>query len=177
MNLPPEIETKIAILEKENKQLRTSTSALKASASSAKSVSYFLGVLVLFAIAFITWLWRDEGVLFRSNDPVVQDTIAVETEKELPEEKTSPWNEGLYFCVQIGAYKNVDLSLYSETYAFFRYHLDNNLYKYTLGIFSSYEQAHVFRSEMLRLGLDDAFVQAIHNGAPIGIEKALEMSK
>lgn len=176
MNIPPEIETKFNILEKENKQLRANTSKLKDASSSAKSVSYLLGILLLFAIAFIAWLWRDEGALFRASDDVaVVDTNVVEV--EVPIEKTSPWNEGLYFCVQIGAYKDVDLTLYSETYTFFRYHLQDNLYKYTLGIFSSYEQAHAFRSEMLRLGLGDAFVQAIYNGDPIHIEKALEMSE
>ncbi len=174
MNIPPEIEKKISVLERENKQLRSNTTKLKDSASSARSVSYLLGILLLFALAFIVWLWRDEGGLFRSaEDVAVVDTTVVEV--ETPIEKTSPWNEGLYFCVQIGAYKHVDLTLYSEKYTFFRYHLQDSLYKYTLGIFSTYEQAHEFRSEMLRLGLEDAFVQAIFDGEPIHIEKALEM--
>lgn len=177
MSLPPEIEKKLTLLEKENRQLRKETSSAKATSSSAKSIAYLMTILFLFAAVFIAWLWRDEGKLFGADKAAVADTVYVEVEAELPIEKTSPWNEGLFFCVQIGAYKKVDLSLYSEKYTFFRYHLQDDLYKYTLGIFSTYEQAHDFRKEIIRLGLKDAFVQAIYNGEAIPMEKALEMKK
>ncbi|MCH8546621.1 MAG: SPOR domain-containing protein [Cryomorphaceae bacterium] len=175
MSLPPEIEKKLSLLEKENRTLRNETSSAKASSSTAKSVAYLMSILFLFAVVFIAWLWRDEGKLFGAEKSSAADTVYVEVEAELPIEKTSPWNKGLFFCVQIGAYKQVDLSLYSEKYTFFRYHLQDDLYKYTLGIFSTYEQAHDFRKEVQRLGLKDAFVQAIYNGEAIPIEKALEM--
>ena len=174
MYTPPEIEKKMKVLEIENQKLRRADETWQTKVSNTKSIAYLLGLLLLFSLAFIGYVWKDQGRLFQGEPEVIVKEVV---EDEVPIEKTSPWNEGIYFCVQIGAYEKIDLSLYSEKYTFFRYHLRDNLYKYTLGIFSSYEQAHVFRKELIRLGLKDAFVQAIKDGEPIDINVALQEGK
>jgi hypothetical protein len=174
MYTPPEVEKKMKLLENENQKLRRAEQSWQTKVSNIKSLNYLLGLLLLFSLAFIGYLWKDEGHLFQGEPKVIVKEVEPE---EVPIEKTSPWNEGIYFCVQIGAYEKADLSLYSEKYTFFRYHLRDNLYKYTLGIFSTYEQAHDFRRELIRLGLRDAFVQAIKDGEPVEINIALEESR
>ncbi|MCC5915937.1 MAG: SPOR domain-containing protein [Cryomorphaceae bacterium] len=161
--------------EIEIKKLKRAEAEHKSRLYGVKVTAWLLGILLFLAFGFIGYLWYDKGQLFGAEGSQPSIVEVVDTvEVQVPAEAGSPWSKGVYFCVQIGAYKKVDLSLYSEKYTFFRYHLRDDLYKYTLGIFSTYEQAHAFRSELIRLGLKDAFVQAIRDGEPVDIREVIE---
>jgi hypothetical protein len=77
----------------------------------------------------------------------------------------------IIFTVQIAALKNYNENLLSidgiSTYD------ENNLTKYRLGNFITYEEARTFRSQILK-EYKDAFVQALKNETPISIIEALQ---
>jgi len=75
------------------------------------------------------------------------------------------------YTVQVGAFKNKDLGLYSENFVNFKEIKNDDLNKYALGNFESLVEAEKFREELITLGLTDAFVCSYINGERIYLEK------
>jgi cell division protein FtsN len=85
-------------------------------------------------------------------------------------EKEEP-KPALVFTVQIGAFKKEGTRFSSlENVQIFS---ENNMYKYRLGSFDTYQEARSLRKTMLRK-FSDAFVQAVKNNQPISIQEALK---
>ena len=76
----------------------------------------------------------------------------------------------LIFTVQIAALKNKDEDL--ENIDEIKVHYENDLIKYRLGDFETYQEAIEFRSQLLN-EYNDAFIQALKNNKPIFILEAL----
>jgi 3-isopropylmalate dehydratase small subunit len=76
----------------------------------------------------------------------------------------------LIFTVQIAALKNQNEDL--ENIDEIKVYYENDLIKYRLGNFESYEEAREFRSQILN-EYNDAFIQALKNDQPIFILEAL----
>ncbi len=101
-----------------------------------------------------------------------------ESEVEVPvneaDELTSPELEEeipvLIFTVQIAALKNQ-----SEDFEYIdgiKVYYENDLTKYRLGNFETYQEAREFRTQILN-EYNDAFIQALKNEQPISILEAL----
>ena len=90
--------------------------------------------------------------------------------KKIEEIKKSK-EPSLVFTVQVGAYKKANNNLSNVSNV--QISQESNLYKYRLGTFLNYKDARKFRKKSLST-YPDAFVQAILNGKPISIKKALE---
>lgn len=101
-----------------------------------------------------------------------------ESEVEVPvneaNELTSPELEEeipvLIFTVQIAALKNQ-----SEDFEYIdgiKVYYENDLTKYRLGNFETYQEAREFRTQILN-EYNDAFIQALKNEQPISILEAL----
>ena len=87
------------------------------------------------------------------------------------ETKGSLQNE-LVYTVQIAAFEDKDLSLYSDKFVNFREIKSNGFNKYALGNFASLPEAQKFRRELVRLGFRNAFIASYQNGKRLKIEEA-----
>ncbi|MBC7450832.1 MAG: Ezrin/radixin/moesin family protein [Cytophagales bacterium] len=83
--------------------------------------------------------------------------------------------KGVVYKVQIGAFKNKDLSKYFENNKNFSGEVDaDGTKKYTLGSFASYYEAENFKKYLRQMGVSDAWVVAYKDGARVEIKDALE---
>jgi N-acetylmuramoyl-L-alanine amidase len=51
-------------------------------------------------------------------------------------------------------------------------YMEDGLYKYTTGVYKTYEDAHAHRSEMVMIGYTDAFVVTFVNGKRVYVSPA-----
>jgi hypothetical protein len=102
----------------------------------------------------------------------VQDETSIE--KELIEETVNNIEieevPQIIFSVQIAALKNenAEYNRIENIHTFY----EGNLVKYRLGQFATYEEVRAYRASILTR-YSGAFVQALKNGEPINIQKAL----
>ena len=98
----------------------------------------------------------------------------VEVSVNEADELTSPELEEeipvLIFTVQIAALKNQSEDL--EYIDGIKVYYENDLTKYRLGNFETYQEAREFRTQILN-EYNDAFIQALKNEQPISIIEAL----
>ena len=74
------------------------------------------------------------------------------------------------YAVQIGAFVNNDIGLYSESFTQFNEFKADDFYIYSLGALETLEEAQQFRESVVNLGFNDAFVTSYQNGERIPIE-------
>lgn len=91
--------------------------------------------------------------------------------QSLPEQYLKS-NSELFFTIQIGAYKNENKTL--ETIEKIVTTKENNLTKYRLGEFLTYEEAVEYKKMLLSV-CNDAFIVPIKNGERIHITEALKL--
>lgn len=83
--------------------------------------------------------------------------------------------KGVIYKVQIGAFKNKDLSKYFENNKNFSGEIDaDGTKKYTLGSFPTYWEADNFKKYLREMGVSDAWVVAYKDGKRIELKDALE---
>lgn len=78
--------------------------------------------------------------------------------------------QGIAFTIQIGAYKNTNLSDYTNADLQTE---QGNVNKYVLGIFSKYEEAEQLKAHLKNMGLKDAWVVSYKDGQRVNIEDVL----
>jgi hypothetical protein len=83
--------------------------------------------------------------------------------------------KGIIYKVQIGAFKNKDLSKYFDNNKNFSGEVDaDGTKKYTLGAFSTYWEADNFKKYLREMGVSDAWVVAYKDGKRVELKDALE---
>ncbi|SDM07913.1 hypothetical protein SAMN05421823_11097 [Catalinimonas alkaloidigena] len=83
--------------------------------------------------------------------------------------------DGLVFKVQIGAFKNKNLSKYFENHPNFGGEQDSDgTQRVTLGQFAEYWEADTFKKYLREMGVKDAWIVAYRNGDRIAMQEALE---
>jgi cell division septation protein DedD len=83
--------------------------------------------------------------------------------------------EGVVFKVQIGAFKNKDLSKYLEASENFSGETDENgLKRYSLGVFRDYWEADTFKKYLREMGVKDAWIVSFKDGQRVPIKEVLE---
>jgi 3-isopropylmalate dehydratase small subunit len=97
--------------------------------------------------------------------------VEIPVDKDKKEIKLEEQDEisTLIFTVQIAALKNQNEDL--ENIDEIKVYYENDLIKYRLGNFESYQEAREFRSQILN-EYNDAFIQALKNEQPIPILEA-----
>jgi hypothetical protein len=120
---------------------------------------------------------REEKPVVREEKPVVRETRTTTTGSSgIPERQRLPVQDGVYFRVQLAA-----TSRFTDANTSFAVHnlskpvlveQHNGLYKYTVGSFSTYDQANDFRNLVLSKGIKGAFVVAYRNGRRIDVMDA-----
>ncbi len=82
---------------------------------------------------------------------------------------------GVVFKVQVGAFKNKDLSKYLDNNKNFSGDTDaDGQKKYTLGLFTDYWEADNFKKLLREMGVSDAWVVAYKAGQRVSIKDVLE---
>jgi hypothetical protein len=107
----------------------------------------------------------------------LSDSLAYLNTKLLAAEKavvyTSNGNEppldhnGMKYRVQIGVFKNYDITHLFDDPKYIVHEDVNGLHRYSVGNFNSMEDAEAFKVEMRRLGIKDAFVSTYKDGTRI----------
>ena len=100
----------------------------------------------------------------KDENSIVKDFIeeTVNVVEEVPE---------LIFTVQVAALRNKNAAYKSiENMRIFN---EENLFKYRLGQFATYQEASAYRVSLLNR-YSGAFIQALKNGEPINIKQALK---
>ena len=104
-----------------------------------------------------------------------EPTATPSTPTTTPHQHTEIGAKGVIYKVQIGVFKNKDLSKYFENNPNFSGETDaDGSKKYTLGSFTSYWEAENFKKYLREMGVKDAWVVAYKNGKRVEIKDALE---
>lgn len=83
--------------------------------------------------------------------------------------------EGIVFKVQIGAFKNKDLSKFLEAGDNFSGETDESgLKRYSLGVFRNYWEADTFKKYLREMGVKDAWIVSFKDGQRVPIKEVLE---
>ncbi|MEQ8358389.1 MAG: Ezrin/radixin/moesin family protein [Cytophagales bacterium] len=83
-------------------------------------------------------------------------------------------NEGIVFKVQIGAFKNKDLSKFIDNNPNFSGDEDGGMKKYSIGIFRDYWEADAFKKYLREMGVKDAWIVSYKDGQRVDIKDVLE---
>lgn len=83
--------------------------------------------------------------------------------------KSNVSNQTVY-SVQVGAFEERSLPTLSSSILSGNASRINDFYKYSIGLFSTVEEARKFRKELVKLGFEDAFVASYLNGKRQRIE-------
>ena len=100
--------------------------------------------------------------------------------KKAPESNAEPRKrqdliDGVVFKVQIGAFRNKDLSKYFENHENFSGENDEDgLQKITLGQFRDYWEADTFKKYLREMGVKDAWIVPYKDGVRVPIKDVLE---
>ena len=87
----------------------------------------------------------------------------------------SPTSKGVLFKVQVGAFKNFDITKYFERHQNFSGEVDaDGTMKYTLGVFSEYWEADKFKKYMREMGVKGAWIVSYKDGKRVNIKDVLE---
>lgn len=83
-------------------------------------------------------------------------------------------SKGVVFKVQIGAFKNKDLSKYLKTTENFTGDVEDGLKKYYLGVFRDYWEADTFKKYLREMGVSEAWIVSFKDGQKVPIKDVLE---
>lgn len=110
-----------------------------------------------------------------------------ENERQLSEAKTAATKasssmygapataNGVVFKVQVGAFKNKDLTKYFKNNKNFSGEVDSDgTKKYTLGYFGDYWEADNFKKYLREMGVKDAWIVAYKDGSRVELKQVLE---
>lgn len=83
--------------------------------------------------------------------------------------------DGVVFKVQIGAFRNKDLSKYFDNHENFSGEMgDDGIQKITLGIFRDYWEADTFKKYLREMGVNDAWIVPYKDGVRVEMKDVLE---
>lgn len=97
------------------------------------------------------------------------------TTKDISEDNSTRVAKGVVFKVQIGAYKNKDLSTYTANSEDMATESGaDGTQKYTLGNFTDYWEADKFKKELRNMGVKDAWIVPYKDGQRVPMKDVLE---
>lgn len=91
--------------------------------------------------------------------------------------ENSPFYQGVFYEVQIGAFQYFDLDNYLKSLENLRGYKQDSLNKYVLGKFRDLNQAKLFLRDVRKMGVSDAFIIAKIDGTRVEVKQALEAQK
>lgn len=112
-----------------------------------------------------------------ADNSLALDSLKIENEKlkgELQKLDAYIRFDGVYFVVQIGAFKKFDLGPYLKEWSAISGELIDEMNKYTIGKFKTYEEAKKFKADIKALGIKDAFIVGKIDGKRVDIKEAIQ---
>jgi uncharacterized protein YoxC len=99
--------------------------------------------------------------------------------KSAPKKVDSPFavgdpGVGILFKVQIGAFRNKDLSKFLDNHPNFSGEEEDGMRKYTLGMFREYYEADEFKAYLIAMGVKDAWIVSYKDGNRVDIKEVLQ---
>jgi hypothetical protein len=80
------------------------------------------------------------------------------------------FGNGVWYFVQIGAYEEVDMSMFDGENLNFRTRYEDGFWKYTLGAFRDVDRAEAFMESLRQIGFKNAWLLAMNDGVRQSIE-------
>ncbi len=116
-----------------------------------------------------------EDQLTQARSQVIAANSELAQLKETPVVNSMDYSKGVVFKVQIGAFKNKDLSKYWENNPNFGgQQSEDGTKSYTIGLFRDYWEADVFKKYMREMGVKDAWIVPFKDGERVDIKDVLE---
>lgn len=140
----------------------------------------------LFIFLFIQGFISMPGQSVVTNTTTIIDTVYIEQKINQDSLNQLSYNihsaairkpdyKGILFAIQIGAYKDLDLSEYKENMLGLKQDTYDSINQFTLGEFIEYEEAQNFLKIMQQMGFEQAHLMAYKDGYRIRLESALAM--
>lgn len=116
-----------------------------------------------------------EDQLSQLRGQLAQARAEIQQLKETPVINPMDFSKGIVFKVQVGAFKNKDLSKYFDNNPNFGGEVrENEPQRITIGIFRDYWEADQFKKYMREMGVKDAWIVPYKDGQRTDIKEVLE---
>lgn len=116
-----------------------------------------------------------EDQLSQLRGQLAQARAEIQQLKETPVINPMDFSKGVVFKVQVGAFKNKDLSKYFDNNPNFGGEVrENEPQRITIGIFRDYWEADQFKKYMREMGVKDAWIVPYKDGQRVDIKDVLE---
>jgi len=125
-----------------------------------------------------------EGKLKEKDNQIASMTQSMRTmesellaaKEQMPSKSSGPAydDSGVVFKVQIGAFRNKDLSKYFDNTENFSGETEDGVQKITLGRFSDYWEADTFKKYLREMGVNDAWIVPYKDGVRVAMKDVLE---
>jgi vacuolar-type H+-ATPase subunit I/STV1 len=116
-----------------------------------------------------------EDQLSQMRSQLAQARAEIAQLKENPVVNSMDFSKGIVFKVQVGAFKNKDLSKYFDNNPNFGGEVrENEPQRITIGIFRDYWEADQFKKYMREMGVKDAWIVPYKDGQRTDIKDVLE---
>lgn len=116
-----------------------------------------------------------EDQLTQARNELTSTKAEIASLKENPVVNEMDYSKGIVFKVQIGAFRNKDLSKYFENNPNFGGEKgEDGAQRYTIGIFRDYWEADTFKKYMREMGVKDAWIVPYKDGQRVDIKDVLE---
>lgn len=166
--------------ESERNEAQAALAKLRKSSSGFQSGFWIVLILFLAGLAYLfyaygTGAWPIQGhgsqeKALQSQVDSLQNRLMLWQEEAAQAGASIDFSEGLWYFVQIGAYEQLDLSMFEENMFNFRQRQEDGLHKYTLGAFRDLSRAEAFLQSVRTMGIPDAWLLATHQGERVTIE-------
>ncbi len=116
-----------------------------------------------------------EDQLSQLRGQLAQARAEIQQLRETPVINPMDFSKGVVFKVQVGAFKNKDLSKYFDNNPNFGGEVrENEPQRITIGIFRDYWEADQFKKYMREMGVKDAWIVPYKDGQRVDIKDVLE---
>lgn len=116
-----------------------------------------------------------ENQLAQTRSQLTAATAQAAQQPEAPVTNPSDYSQGVVFKVQIGSFRNKDLSKYFENNPNFGGEVtEDGGQRITIGVFRDYWEADTFKKYMREMGVKDAWIVPYRDGQRVDIKDVLE---
>ncbi|MBU3013027.1 hypothetical protein KO506_16560 [Polaribacter vadi] len=134
-------------------------------------------ILVFLSIFLYSKHSNAQSVLETKEQKIVTLLNRINSEPKSSVLKSAVINPDVIYTIQLGVFEKLDLDISTKENFSFKEIENKNKRIYQLGVFSSYTTATLFKEEIKKIGLDDAFIVPYNKESNrIDIKKALVLS-
>jgi len=174
-----ELEDRLFESGQQHTQLNQELEGFRSRIGRARTGAWVFGLLALLLAAWAVFQYLNPRIVKDESAIRALQTLQLRADSlqriQLQTESAVAFDDGLWYFVQIGAYKNLDLSMFETGSVNFRMGSEDSLMKYTLGSFRDFAEAERFVESIRKMGIKDAFILAFNDGQRITIEESKQL--